>query len=249
MIEVRNVDFAYKESLVIKSINNQLSQGDFVCVVGPNGSGKSTLIKCLAGILRPKSGSILLNKRNVHTYHHRELAKTIAYVPQAEYNLHPVNVFDAVLMGRKPYFNWSPGNKDYIAVQKALELMALGDNALDWLNELSGGQRQRVFIARALAQEANVLLMDEPTANLDIRHALDVMQILRDLAGKGITVIIAIHDLNLAARYCSKMLMLNEGYLFSSGGREIMTAENIKKMYNIDVQIREESGQLFFIPQ
>jgi iron complex transport system ATP-binding protein len=158
-------------------------------------------------------------------------------------------VFDAVLMGRKPYIGWRPTKKDHALVIKTLKRLELDDIAMAYLNELSGGQRQRVFIARALTQEADILLMDEPTANLDLRHALDVLQLLKELSEKGITVIIAIHDLNFAVRFCSRVMMLHQGSVFSDGGHEIMTAENIKKLYKINVRVMQHNKHIFFIPE
>jgi iron complex transport system ATP-binding protein len=249
MIEIKNLDFAYKKELVLKNVSAAIKKGEFVGIVGPNGSGKSTLIKCIAGILSCKEETIFINNCSIQSFHRQELAKTIAYVPQSEYGLYRVKVFDAVLMGRKSYIDWSPSKKDHAAVIKALKILDLEDIALSFLTELSGGQRQRVFIARALAQEAEILLMDEPTANMDIRHALDVLQLLKDLSERGITVIIAIHDLNFAVRYCNHIMMLQNGSLFSDGGREIMTPENIKILYKINVEVIQKNNHLFFIPE
>ncbi len=248
MIEIKNLDFAYKTDLTLKDISAEIKKGEFVGIVGPNGSGKSTLIKTLCGILPVISGHIFINNRDINLFDRNELSRTVAYVPQME-QYHPVKVFDAVLMGRKPHIGWTPGKKDYTVVLRALKMLELEDIALSYLNELSGGQRQRVFIARALAQEAEILLMDEPTANLDLRHALDVLQLLKELSENGITIIIAIHDLNSAVRYCNQMMMLHQGSVFSYGGREIMTAWNIKELYKINVKVLQQNNHIFFIPE
>ncbi|MBN2612443.1 MAG: ABC transporter ATP-binding protein [Bacteroidales bacterium] len=248
MIEIKNLDFAYKADNVLKNISTDIKKGEFVGIVGPNGSGKSTLIKTMAGILPVHKYSVFINERDIHSYNHNELARNIAYVPQSE-QFYPVKVFDAVLMGRKPYIGWAPTKKDHSVVIRVLKMLELEDIALSFLNELSGGQQQRVFIARALAQEAGILLMDEPTANLDLRHALDVLQLLKNLSDTGITVVIAIHDLNFAVRYCNRIMMLNNGTIFSQGGSEIMTSENIKKLYKTNVKVFQQDSHVFFIPE
>lgn len=248
MIKVQNLNFAYKTDLVLKNISTEIRKGEFVGIVGPNGSGKSTLIKTMAGILPVNKKTVFINDCDINSYKYNELARTVAYVPQSEQH-YPVKVFDAVLMGRKPYIGWAPTKKDHTAVLRALKMMELEEIAMSHINELSGGQQQRVFIARALAQEADILVMDEPTANLDLRHALDVLQLLKSLSDNGITLVIAIHDLNFAVRFCNRMMMLNNGSVFSYGGREIMTAENIKKLYKIEVEVLQQNKHIFFIPK
>jgi len=247
-IFINNLNFSYNGSFFLKDINEHIEAGEFTAFVGPNGSGKSTLLKCIDRILIPDNGEILFNDKDISNYSREKVAKIIAYVPQSEGNIYPVTVFDAVLLGRKPYVNWAPSKNDFDKTAEVIEKLDLEDIALKEIYKLSGGQRQRVFIARALAQEPKVLLLDEPTANLDLRHQLEVLEILKLLSEKGITIIIAIHDLNMAIKFCSKFIMLNEGEIFATGGKEIITSENIKKLYGVKVKIINEDGEIIIIP-
>ncbi|MBC8488866.1 MAG: ABC transporter ATP-binding protein [Bacteroidetes bacterium] len=247
-IFINNLNFSYNGSFSLKDINEHIGAGEFTAFVGPNGSGKSTLLKCIDRILIPDNGEILFNDQDISNYSREKVAKIIAYVPQNEGNIYPVTVFDAVLLGRKPYVNWAPSKNDFDKTAEVIEKLDLEDIALKEIYKLSGGQRQRVYIARALAQEPKVLLLDEPTANLDLRHQLEVLEILKLLSEKGITIIIAIHDLNMAVKFCSKFIMLNEGEIFATGGKEIITSGNIKKLYRVKVKIINEDGEIIIIP-
>lgn len=249
VIELKNIDFAYKNDLVLKNVNITLKQGDFIAFVGPNGSGKSTLIRCIDGILTPNRGDILYENKNLHKMSREKIAKLVAYVPQSEGHSLFSTVYDTVLIGRKPHIGWRPNKNDHSIVIRALKQLDLEPIAMNYMNELSGGQRQRVFIARALAQEPSVLLLDEPTANLDLKHTLEVLELLKNLTKKNITVVIAIHDLNLAVRYCNHITMLNNGEIFAEGGKEIMTTENINKLYGVDVKLIKDHEHTIFIPK
>lgn len=249
IIDIKNIDFAYKNNLVLSQVTTSIKRGDFVAFVGPNGSGKSTLIRCIDGILKPKKGTVCFNNKELYKLGREEIAKVIAYVPQYEEHALSVTVYDTVLMGRKPYIGWRPTKKDHAMVLRVLKMLHLEPVALESVNELSGGQRQRVLIARALAQEPMVLLLDEPTANLDLKHSLEVLSLLKKLTMKSIAVIIAIHDLNLAARYCNHIILINNGKIFAEGGREILTPENIHKLYGVDVKIIDDGEHIVFIPK
>ena len=247
-IDLQNIEFAYDQTPVLRQISGRIEQGDFMSLVGPNGSGKSTLIKCLNGILRIQKGNILLNGRDLAEFNPNQLARKMAYVPQTEQKAVPMNVFDAVLIGRKPYIRWKPVKNDLDVTAAILEKLNLESVAMKEVHKLSGGQQQRVFIARALAQEPEVLLLDEPTANLDLKHQVDVLELLRSLTKQGITVIMAMHDINLASIYCRQVMMMKEGELFASGGREIFTKENVEKLYGVKVQTIHENGTVFIVP-
>lgn len=247
-IELKNLDFAYNGSLVLKNINHHFEQGKLISIVGPNGSGKSTILKCMDRILQPKNGTISLDEQNILNFHAEELAKKIAYVPQSEGGTFPATVFDSVLLGRKPHIQWSPRQNDLEVTASMIEKMNLKNISLKSINKLSGGQRQRVFIARALAQEPEVLLLDEPTANLDLKHQIAVLKVLKKLTEQGITVIIAIHDLNLALQFSDHFVLLKDGEVFASGEKEIITNENIEKLYDIKVNIIKQKDKIFIIP-
>ena len=200
------------------------------------------------GILKVRKGTVLINKRSISSFSPNELAREMAYVPQSENRKAVLNVFDIVLLGRKPYINWKPTEQDLRITSDILNSLNLDHLAMRDFNKLSGGQQQSVYIARALAQEPDILLLDEPIANLDIRHQIEVLDLLKSLSQKGITVIIALHDINMAARYASKIMMLRDGKVFAGGGREINTKENIENLYAIKVKIIENNGHTFIIP-
>ncbi len=248
-IKIENLDFAYNGSLVLNEIFDEIKKGEFAALVGPNGSGKSTLLRCLDKILLPKNGNIYLNEKNLKEIDRKILAKNIAYVPQSEDEVFQNNVFDTVLMGRKPHISWMPTNNDLEITAKVIEKLDLAEFSMKFLNQLSGGQRQRVYIARALAQEPKILLLDEPTASLDLRHQLEVLEILKNLTKKGISVVVAIHDLNLALQFCEKIVMLKNGKIFAKGGKEIITSKIIENLYGVKVKIINEDERFFIIPE
>jgi len=248
-IKIENLDFAYNGSLVLNEIFDEIKKGEFAALVGPNGSGKSTLLRCLDKILLPKNGNIYLNEKNLKEIDRKILAKSIAYVPQSEDEVFQNNVFDTVLMGRKPHISWMPTNNDLEITAKVIEKLDLAEFSMKFLNQLSGGQRQRVYIARALAQEPKILLLDEPTASLDLRHQLEVLEILKNLTKKGISVVVAIHDLNLALQFCEKIVMLKNGKIFAKGGKEIITSKIIENLYGVKVKIINEDERFFIIPE
>lgn len=248
-IKIENLDFAYNGSLVLNKINNEIEKGEFTALVGPNGSGKSTLLRCLDKILLPKKGNIFLNGKNIKNIDRKMLAKSIAYVPQSEDEVFQSNVFDTVLMGRKPHISWMPTKNDLEITAKVIEKLDLSEISMKYLNQLSGGQRQRVYIARALAQQPKILLLDEPTANLDLRHQLEVLDVLKKLTKRGISVVVAIHDLNLALQYCEKIVMLKDGKIFAKGGKEIITSKIVENLYGIKVKVLNDDERLFIIPE
>jgi len=247
-LSIHNLTFSYNGWPVLDDITQEIAKGSFVAIVGPNGSGKSTLLRCIDGILKPQKGSVLLDQQDIHHLERPARARTFGYVPQESGHTPPAIVFDTVLMGRKPYIGWRVREKDKHITSRIIHQLHIEDIAMKDVNKLSGGQRQRVFIARALAQQPEILLLDEPTANLDLRHQLEVLQLLRSVSQDNITTLVAIHDLNLAAQYCSHFIMLKEGKIFSSGGREILTKENIETLYNIEVNIFQAENKIFFVP-
>ena len=248
MISLDNLHFSYNGSPVISGISYNAPRGSFTAVLGPNGSGKTTLIRLVNGMLSPREGTVELMGRSTAGMNASSLAREMAYVPQREQNVFSSTVFDTILLGRNPYIRWSPGKEDRRIVSEIMVQLSLDDIALKDINKLSGGQRQRVFIARALAQQPTVILLDEPTASLDLRHQHEVLQLLRNLAKKGITVLMAIHDLNLAIKYCTDFLVLDEGRLVARGGREIFSVEMIEQVYRVKVKIVKENGHFYILP-
>jgi iron complex transport system ATP-binding protein len=247
-ISIDNIAFAYNGTPVLNDLSADIIKGDLLALVGPNGSGKSTLIKCINRILKPQKGAVLVNDKNIAQLSTVELAKQMAYVPQSINKKAGMNVFDMALTGRKPYINWKPTKRDLDITAGVLKTLHIDNIAMKEVDKLSGGQQQTVYIARALVQEPDILLLDEPTANLDIKHQIEVLELLHKLAHRGLTVILAIHDINMALRYSSKMIMLKKGEIFAYGGNEIITAENLEKLYDIKVQIIRDNGNTFIVP-
>lgn len=247
-LEALGVEFSYNSHPILDGVNLSIGPGQFVSIVGPNGSGKSTLLRCLDRILKPRKGTILIDKQDIRYFTGLELAQAIGYVPQQETGNLSLSVFDMILMGRKPYGQWGPGPEDLRKTAAIIQRLGLKDLASRGIDTLSGGQRQKVSIGRALAQEASIILLDEPTANLDLKHQLEVLDLLKEEVGQGRTVLVAIHDLNLAARYSDQLIMLSNGRIFSAGGTEILNEANIEAVYGVKVNLINNGAQQVIIP-
>lgn len=247
-LDVQNISFAYTCKKVLKQVSFKAESGDMIALIGQNGSGKSTLLKCMARILKIGQGVIQMDGHKLQQIPADHLSRLLAYIPQMEEYIAHVKVFDAVLLGRKPYIAGTPSERDMEVVSQLLRRLDLEEFAMQDLHTLSGGQQQRVFIARALAQKPSILLLDEPVANLDICHQMRVMRLLQQLAAEGLLVIMTIHDINLAARFCNKVLMLKNGELFASGVQSAYTPENIKMLYEVDVEVINHKNMICIIP-
>jgi len=236
---INKLSFNYNGFPALKDVELEMGLGEVLSIVGPNGSGKTTLLKCINRILKPKQNTILIDGKDTSKIGLRELSKIISYVPQNSTHTFPFTVFDIVLMGRRPYIQWSLGERDKEIVAATLDYLGIGELAMRHFNELSGGEQQKVIIARALAQQPQILLLDEPTSNLDIKHQLEILCILRGLAqSKHCSVIVAMHDLNLASRFSDRMLMLKQGCIFAVGTPEsVLTEEHIESVYGVKVHV------------
>lgn len=245
MIRAENLRFAYNQREVLRGIDFKVGEGEFVAILGPNGAGKSTLIKCLAGILR--CDGVFLKGRPLKDYSLRELSRVLAYIPQ---RVEPgfLTVFDTVLLGRRPYMGLTPSDRDLKVVEEALKRLGIEDLALKRTNEISGGELQKVSIARALAQEPEILLMDEPTNNLDLKSQLKVMRLARELAKDGKTVIMVMHDVNLAIRFARRFVFMKGGKKVADGGLEVLSKELFEEIYNVKVEIGEIKGVPVIVP-
>jgi len=249
-LKIKDVEFSYASVPVLKDVCIELAESEMLGVVGPNGAGKSTLIRCIDRILVPQKGSIVLDGRDIKELRLLELAKKMGYIPQSTSQIFPATVFDTVLMGRRPHLGWRSSEKDTEKVLEMLQMLNIEEFAMRDINELSGGQQQKVFIARALTQEPDVLLLDEPTSNLDIRHQLEVMDIIKNIVReKGIAAIMAIHDLNLASRYADRIVMMNSGKIFSAGDPvSVLTPANIKRVYGVEAEVNNNNGRPYIVP-
>ena len=248
-ITIKNLTFSYNSHMILDDINLVIENSEILSLVGPNGSGKTTLIKCIDRILKPK-GSILLDGQEIERMSRQDVARKIGYVPQSSSSLLATTVFDTVLMGRRPHIGWKVGEADLEKVAEVLEKLKLDDLAMRDFSQLSGGQKQKVLIARALAQEPAVLLLDEPTSNLDMLHQLEVMETVSTLVKeKKISAVMAIHDLNLASRFSDKLVMLKKGKIYAAGGPKALLNEyNIGNVYGIEAMILNALGRPYIVP-
>ncbi|MBI9109455.1 MAG: ABC transporter ATP-binding protein [Spirochaetales bacterium] len=249
-VAVEELFYSYPGKDVLKGVTLGLVETEIICIVGPNGSGKSTLVKCVEGLQHPRSGRVLFDGVDAAKLSRVEIARLIGYVPQSSSQLFSASVFDTVMMGRKPHYSWRCSDEDVDIVSDILQMMELDDLAMDDYNNLSGGQQQRVLIARALAQEPQLLLLDEPTSALDISHQLEVMEIVHELVhSRKIGVMMVIHDLNLASRYADRIVMLHNGLVYAAGTAEdTLTEANIEEVYGVEADIHCHNGTLSVIP-
>ncbi|SMP39044.1 ABC transporter ATP-binding protein [Anoxynatronum buryatiense] len=240
-IQLNNLSFAYNERQILKALNLVIGRKTFLSIIGPNGSGKTTLLKNIARNLKPTDGGILIDQRALETYGSAELAREMAVVHQQTDIGAAFTVHDVVMMGRNPHltrFQQENAHDRQIADQ-AMQWTSVDHLKERLINEISGGERQRVMIAKALAQEPTLLLLDEPTSFLDIHHQIEILELLKKLnQEKGISVIAVIHDLNLAARYSQEVLLLHQGKVLALGATEkVMTAANLEQAYHMEMII------------
>lgn len=247
VLTASGVVFGYSEDkTILDGVGIRIEEGDFVGVIGPNGSGKTTMIKCLNKILTPHQGEILLKGQDVREMRRIEVAKEIGYVPQSsKEDMAAPTVYEVVMMGRKPRMSWQCSEEDEEAVWSIMEELDVAHLASHGFDELSSGQTQRVLMARAIAQEATVLLLDEPTSNLDIRYQIDVMDMVRDIVRcKSVSACAIVHDLDLALRYCNKILLMNNGHVEAFGAAEdVLTEELVSRVYGVDVKLENLYGR------
>ncbi len=227
-LEVSNIRFSYNSLPVLSDVSFTLEPGQIVCLLGVNGAGKSTLLKCLNRILHPQAGTVMADGEDLLKISRNRIARLIGYMPQR----HPdtqLTVFEAILMGRKPHIKWSLGPEDYAVVEDTIEQTGIAHLAMHRVCDLSGGEIQKVIIARALAQSPKVLLLDEPTSNLDLKNQHDVMRLVYNIVKtKMLYTIIAIHDLNMALRYADRFILLKEGRIYGVYSKNELSPEMIR---------------------
>lgn len=249
ILDVDGLSFSYPSHPVLHDVSFTIGKSDCIAVLGTNGTGKSTLLKCINRILKPKAGAVFINGKSSDTLSRLDIAKNIGYVSQYQ-SLPKITVFDSVLLGRKPYIKWNAGERDLDIVNNALKELDLLDYAMRYTDELSGGELQKVVIARALAQEPKLFLLDEPTSSLDIKNQLDTISVIKKVAEKqNIAVIVTMHDINLALRFANRFILMKNGKIFGVGGKEIITAANIEEVYGVKAAVHEIDGALIMIPE
>lgn len=249
-IIIQDLSFRYRSAPVLQGLSFNVGKGKILGLLGPNGSGKSTLIKCINQILRPQ-GRVVMEGEEIHNMHISDVARRIGYVPQSETMGMSMTVYDAVLMGRRVHMGWKPAAHDLEVVAQVLSEMKIESLAMEDIWELSGGQRQKVFIARALAQEPEVLLLDEPTSSLDLKHQLDTMETVRSLVNRsGISVVMAIHDINLAARYTDTIALIRKGSVYGIGNpQDLFTPKAVRDVYGVEATfLYDTTGNPVIVP-
>lgn len=249
MINVKKLSFSYSKAYqILEDIEFDAQEGQCVAILGNNGAGKSTMIKCLNRILMPQEGTVIVNGHDIGSLNRQAIAQDMAYVAQQNESS-KFTVYDAVLLGRKPYIKMNPTAEDHRITRDIIDRMGLKSFELRYLNELSGGELQKVMLARALAQQPKVLMLDEPTSNLDLKNQYEVMGVIRDIAVEDkICVIIVIHDLNLAIRYCDRFLFIKNSQVYSLGGAETVNSKSIREVYGMDVTIENIRGYPTVVP-
>ena len=245
LLSVDNARVELGERDVLKGVTAGFHPGALTGVIGPNGAGKTTLLRALAGLLPAKSGRISLDGEPIDAFDRKETARRVGYLAQKQEPAFPFRVDETVMMGRYPHQGrLAPENDaDREAVDAALRDVDAADLSRRAINELSGGELQRVLIARTLAAQTPVLLLDEPFANLDVKHSLDILAILRAQALEGRTVVVSVHDLNLAHRYCDHLVLLHRGEILAQGDAgSVLMPEFIEKAFGVQARILPVNG-------
>lgn len=248
MLTVDGLAFSYRSEPVLDGVGFTVRAGESLAVLGNNGAGKSTLLRCIARVLRPGAGTVYLDGVDIHSLGSNGLARILGYVPQRTEASH-MTVYDAVLVGRRPHITWGVSRHDHEVVERVVAQLGLEDLALRPIDELSGGELQKTVIARALASEPRVLLLDEPTASLDLRNQLDVLDLVKRVtAEQGVAVVAVMHDLNLTLRFADSFLFLADGRVRACGGPEVVTSETISAVYGVPVHVTSIGGRTVVVP-
>ena len=244
IIKTSQIDYSFNEKQILNNVNIDVNQGEILGIVGPNGSGKTTIFNILNGSIKANNGSIYINGINIRNLSINERSKLIAVVPQNAIFPEDMSVFELTAMGRNPYLNllsWESENDNQLTIQSIDKVGLLG-LASKKLKHASGGEKQLALIAMAICQQTSIMLLDEPTSNLDIKNQFHIMDTINKIrANSNKTILITLHDLNLAAKYCDKIIFLKDGTVFCQGEpKKVITADNIENVYGISVNILED---------
>jgi len=253
VLEAQNLSFSPGEKTIIQNINLQLNKGELTGLVGPNGAGKSTLLRCLAGFYTPSAGKVLLQGRELQSYPPRQRAQELSYITQENPQAFPFTVLEVLMMGAYAHLGYwqPPGRETEEQALRALRFVRLEHLRDQSFPLLSGGEKQLVLFARTLVQDASVLLMDEPTANLDMKHEQNLLSMTRELCSEGRSALVSIHNLDRAAEFCDRIVLLDEGQVAASGSpEEVFHKERLEQVYQTPLHVgrNEATGALGIIP-
>jgi iron complex transport system ATP-binding protein len=250
MLSIDALHYRHGTREILRDINLNVAPGEIVALLGPNGAGKSTLLRCVNQIAGRHQGRITIDGHNAAALRPRQLARLVASVPQQSGSSMALRVIDMVLLGRAPHRHGNSAAHDRDVALQAIEHMQLQELALRTVDQLSGGERQRVMLARAIAQEGRLMLLDEPTSDLDLRHQLGVLQAVRRIAAaRGVAMLVAIHDLALAARLADRLVLLRDGQIHADGPwQTVLTPANLRAVYGVDAIVGADGGIPYVIP-
>ena len=253
IIDVKNISFSYDGiQNAIDDINFSVEQGEIISIIGPNGSGKSTILKCISGYIRPHQGEVIVQNRNINDYSAKEIAKEMSLIQQHFALDYDFTVMQVVLMGRNPHIKrlQSESEADYDIANDALKKAGIYHLKSRSITSLSGGEWQRMILARALCQQSDIMLLDEPITGLDIKHKVNLMSVITKLSkGNKISAVFVLHDLNLANHYSDRIILLKQGRVYKSGvPNEIMTKENLESVYETPIDIIEYNNKKIITP-
>lgn len=250
--EAKNIVTGYEKKVIIDGIDLSIPSNKISVIIGSNGCGKSTLLKTLARLIKPVSGDIIIDGKKITTIPSKKLAQVLGLLPQSPVVPEGITVWDLVSRGRFPYQAFFKGmnKEDFEAVEEALEIMGITELANRSVDELSGGQRQRVWIAMALAQQTDILLLDEPTTYLDIYHQIEILELVKELNKEyNLTVVMVLHDINQAMKYSDNIIVMKNGKIIDYGkANEVINIKLLNEVYNIGGFIQEHQGEKYFIP-
>mgnify|MGYP001283391631 CR=1 FL=1 len=246
-LEVKDLSFSWGSNKVLKNIDISIKKNHLVSILGVNGAGKTTLLKCINRILTPESGKIEVLSNNLSSLDLLEVSKLLSYVPQTVMSSFAMDVFDVVLLGRRPHITWSIGDEDREKVSKTLKFLNFEDFAFRRFDQLSGGERQRAIIAKAIAQDSSIFLMDEPTSDLDLKNQIEIMGKIKELIinkDNEKSAVMATHDMNIAARFSDYIFLLDNGRIKAEGIPEkVLTVENIAEVFGVDCEILPKTAE------
>ncbi|AGI48166.1 ABC-type cobalamin/Fe3+-siderophores transport systems, ATPase component [Thermoplasmatales archaeon BRNA1] len=252
-LRFENVYFEYNsKAKILRDINLSIDRPGLICIIGPNGVGKSTLVKCINRLLTPTEGNVLIDDKPISEYRTRDLATVVGYVPAFSTDDFAMSVVDTVMMGRHPYRRMGSTREDLHIVYEVLKELGITHLAMRNFDELSAGQHQKVSLARGLAQSPDILILDEPTANLDIKHQVEVTRLMRDISHeKNITTVMISHDLNVSCKYADEVIVMSSpGIIYKIGTpSEVMTPELVKYVYGMNCLIVDDNGRPHVILQ